>query len=67
MPSYRLVFPVPEGTQIESARTAIIQSDKVYSVGDEVEHGGKRWRVSQAPLDDPIHGETPDLRVWPVD
>ncbi len=67
MPSYRLVFPVPEGTQIESARTAVIHSDKVYDVGDEIEHGGRLWRVSQAPLDDPMHGETADLMVWPAD
>jgi hypothetical protein len=67
MPNYRLVFPVPEGTQLESARTAVVQTDKILNVGDEIEHGGTLWRVSQAPLDEPIHGETADIMVWPAD
>ena len=67
MPNYRLVFPVPEGTQVESAQTAHITSDNFLSVGDEIEHGGTLWRVSQAPLDEPTHGETADIMVWPAD
>jgi chitodextrinase len=67
MPNYRLIFPVPEGTQPESAHQALITNDTYYKVGDEITHGGKAWRVTQAPLDDPIHGETADLMVWPVD
>jgi len=68
MPNYRLVFPVPEGVQAESAQTAHINSgDAYYKVGDELEHGGKRWRVTGAPLDEPTHGETADLMVWPAD
>jgi hypothetical protein len=67
MPNYRLVFPVPEGTQIESSETHHIKSDTVYKVGDEIEHGGKRWRVSKAPLDDPTHGEVADLMLWPAE
>jgi hypothetical protein len=68
MPSYRLIFPVPEGFAIENTPTAHIETgDKVLAVGDEVEHGGKLWRVSQAPLDQPTLGETADLMVWPAD
>jgi hypothetical protein len=68
LPSYRLIFPVPEGTPIERAQSAHIESgDKFYEVGDEIEHGGKLWRVTQAPLDDPTLGETSDLMVWPAE
>jgi hypothetical protein len=68
MPSYRLIFPTPEGTAIENAETVIIDSsDVVYKVGDEIEHEGKLWRVSQAPVEDPALGETVDLMVWPAD
>jgi hypothetical protein len=67
MPSYRLIFPVPEGTPIERAETAHVESgDKVYKVGDEIEHGGKRWRVSKVPLEDSRLG-TGDLMVWPAE
>jgi len=65
--SYRLVFPVPEGVPIEQARTAHIESDRFYEVGDEIEHDGRRWRVAEAPLDDPTLGQTVDLLVWPVE
>jgi hypothetical protein len=67
MPSYRLIFPVPEGEAIEHAHSAHIESDKIYRAGDEVEYGGKRWRVTKAPLEDPTLGEPNDLLVWPVD
>jgi hypothetical protein len=68
MPSYRLIFPTPEGFAIENARTAQIDTgDRILAVGDEIEHGDKLWRVSQAPLDQPTHGETADLMVWPAD
>ena len=68
MPSYRLIFPVPEGTPIEQAESAHIESgEKFYEVGDEIEHGGKRWRVTQAPLEEPTLGETSDLMVWPAE
>jgi hypothetical protein len=68
MPSYRLIFPTPEGTPIENAKTAHIDSgDEVYGVGTEIKHGGKLWRVSQAPLDQPENTETADLMVWPAD
>ena len=68
MPGYRLVFPVPEGFAIENAETAHIESgDTIYKVGDEIEHGGKRWQVTMVPLDTPTKGEEPDLLVWPAD
>ena len=67
MPSYRLIFPQPEGIQIEATHTAHIETgDKIYNVGDELEHGGKRWVVTKAPLDQPSHGESEDLMVWPA-
>jgi hypothetical protein len=68
VPSYRLIFPVPEGTPIEHADSAHIESgDKYYEVGDEIEHGGKLWRVTKAPLEEPTHGETAQLMVWPAE
>jgi hypothetical protein len=68
MPNYRLIFPVAEGFPSEGAETAHIDSgDKVYAVGDEIEYGGAVWRVSQAPLEDPLLGQTADLMVWPAD
>jgi hypothetical protein len=68
MPSYRLIFPTPEGTAIENTETVTIDSgDEIYEVGAEIEHDGKLWRVSQAPVEDPALGETVDLMVWPVD
>jgi hypothetical protein len=68
MPSYRLIFPVPDGTPIEFAESAHIESgDRVYAVGDEIRHRGRVWLVSQAPLEDPTHGETADLLVWPAE
>ncbi len=67
MPFYRLVFPTPPDIAIENARTAHIEIDRVLEVGDLVEHGGKRWRVSEAPVEQPESGEMADLMVWPVD
>jgi hypothetical protein len=68
MPSYRLIFPVPEGTPIEEAQSAHIETgDTVYEVGSEIEYRGKHWRVTKAPLEDPALGETADLMVWPVE
>ena len=68
MPRYRLIFPTPEGISIENAETTTIDSgDEIYGVGAEIEHDGKRWRVSQAPMEQPELGESVDLMVWPVD
>jgi hypothetical protein len=68
MPSYRLIFPVPEGTPIEAAESAHIESgDQIYGVGAKIEHRGKLWRVTKAPLEEPTHGETADLMVWPAE
>jgi len=68
MPSYRLVFPAPPGTPIENSPTAHIESgDTIYEVGALIEHRGQKWRVSQAPLEDPRSGETLDLLVWPAE
>jgi len=68
VPVYRLIFPPPVDQSIESTHTSEIDSgDKVYAVGDEIEHEGKRWRVSQAPVDLPELGASADLMVWPAD
>lgn len=67
MPIYRLIFPVPPNTAIENTHTSEIASDKIYKVGDEIEHEGKRWRVSKAPLEDPHGGQMLDLMVWPAE
>ena len=68
MPGYRLIFPVPEGTPAEEAESAHIEAgDTIYKVGDEIEYRGKLWRVTKAPIEDPTHGETVDLMVWPAE
>lgn len=68
MPRYRLIFPTPEDMALENTPTAHIDSgDEVYVVGTVIKHHGKRWRVSQAPREQPVSGETADLLVWPAD
>ena len=68
MPVYRLIFPAPLDQSIESTHTSEIDSgEKVYSVGDEFEHKGKRWRVSKAPTEDPAPFQVLDLMIWPVE
>jgi hypothetical protein len=67
VPSYRLIFPTEPLTSIENAPTSVIESDQIYEVGAVISHGGKRWRVSQAPVEQPSIGETADLMVWPAD
>jgi hypothetical protein len=67
MPTYRLVFPARSDTAIENTHTSVIDSDHLYKVGDEIEHEGKRWRVSKAPTEDPEGGQMLDLMVWPAE
>ena len=68
MPIYRLIFPAPLDQSIESTHTSEIDSgDQVYKVGDEIEHEGKRWRVSKAPTEDPGPFQVLDLMIWPVE
>jgi hypothetical protein len=65
MPHYRLMFPAD--LMIENTPTAQYESDEILEVGDVIEHGGKRWRVSKEPTEQPGYGETADLMVWPVE
>lgn len=65
MPHYRLVFPAD--IMIENTDTAQYESNEICEVGDVIEHGGKRWRVSKAPTEQPGYGETADLMVWPAE
>jgi hypothetical protein len=68
MPLYRLVFPSSPNDPIEDTPTAVIDSgEEVYEPGAVIEHEGKKWRVSQAPIDLPELGATVDLMVWPAD
>lgn len=68
MPAYRLLFPTPPGVPAVDAKTARLDTgEKLLEVGDVVEHGGRRWRVSQAPLEQPQSGETADVLVWPAE
>ncbi|HWE80512.1 MAG TPA: hypothetical protein VG265_02590 [Gaiellaceae bacterium] len=68
MPSYRLLFPRPPDLAADETPTAHIDTgDKMLEVGDIVEHGGSRWEVTQAPLEQPDAGETADVMVWPAD
>jgi hypothetical protein len=65
MPRYRLIFP--SDIMIENTTTAAYESKEHHEVGDVIEHGGKRWRVSQAPVEQPGYGEAADLMVWPAE
>lgn len=65
--SYRLVFPASPDAPIEKTVTAFIETDEFYEVGAEIVHGGKRWRVSQAPVEQPEYGQVADLMVWPAE
>jgi len=68
VPSYRLVFPPPPGVSATNSETAQIDSgDELYVVGSRIEWEGKVWVVTQAPLDQPMLGDTADLLVWPAD
>jgi hypothetical protein len=68
MPSYRLVFPVPEGVPAEDAESAHFDSgDRIYRVGDVIEFRGRRWTVTEIPVEDPTLGQTVDVMVWPAD
>jgi hypothetical protein len=67
MPSYRLIFPTSPELALENTPTAHFESDEQLEVGAVVEHDGKRWRVSQAPVEQPQSGETADVMVWPAD
>jgi len=67
MPSYRLIFPTSPDMTIENTHTAVIESDTFYEVGAELRHGGKLWRVSSAPVEQPTRGEIADLMVWPAE
>jgi hypothetical protein len=65
---YRLIFPVAPNTAIENTHTSEIDSgDAIYKVGDEIQHEGKRWRVSKASTEDPEGGQMLDLMVWPAE
>lgn len=67
VPRYRLVFPPEPGEAADQSPTAHVDSGKeVYDVGSVVVHHGKRWRVSQAPLELPGRDEA-DVMLWPED
>jgi hypothetical protein len=68
VPSYRLIFPTPPDLALENTPTAHIDTgNRILEVGDIVEHGGSRWQVSEAPLEQPESGETADVMVWPAE
>ena len=62
VPLYRLIFPPRPGDPIEDAPSAEIDSgDEVYAVGAELVHEGKRWRVTEVPLETQDDEEPADL------
>ncbi len=68
VPLYRLIFPPRPGDPIEDAPSAEIDSgDEVYAVGAELIHEGKRWRVTEVPLETQDDEEPADLLLWPAD
>jgi hypothetical protein len=68
VPSYRLIFPTSPDLALENTPTAYIDTgDRILEVGDIVDHGGSRWQVSEAPLEQPESGETADIMVWPAE
>jgi hypothetical protein len=68
LPIYRLIFPPPPGLGAQDSPTAELDSgDVVYGVGDTIEWDGKRWEVTDAPLEPPLFGASADLMVWPAE
>jgi hypothetical protein len=68
VPRYRIVFPPRPGEPAEHSPTAHVNSgDEIYEVGTLIEHHGRRWRVSQAPLEQEDGGKEADVMVWPAD
>jgi hypothetical protein len=52
------------------SKTARIQSERPYKVGDTIKYGGSLWQVSQAPLEAPedlYDDDSADLMLWPAD
>lgn len=66
MPKYRLIFPPRPGRPASEAPTAYVEVDEELKVGSLVEHEGRRWQVTEAPLDQPVYGSTKDVMVWPA-
>jgi hypothetical protein len=66
MPIYRLVFPERPGEGPETTPTSheYDSGDVVLQPGHEIEYGGRRWIVSQAPLELPVTDEPVDVMVW---
>jgi hypothetical protein len=67
MPHYRLIFPTAPGTPDAYAKTTIIESKEFIEVGEQIEHGGKAWTVTQRAAEQPQEGAVVDLRVWPAE
>jgi hypothetical protein len=67
MPIYRLVFPErpDEGPESTPRSREYDSGNVVLQPGQAIEYGGKRWIVSQTPLDLPVTDEPVDVMVWP--
>jgi hypothetical protein len=67
MPIYRLVFPErpDEGPETTPTSHEYDSGDVVLEAGHTLVYGGKRWIVSQAPLELPATDEPADVMVWP--
>jgi len=65
---YHLTFETPASAEsfTGAPEDADIESDHVYAVGDIVEHEGRRWVVTHAPVEDPMWGASADLLLWPA-
>jgi hypothetical protein len=67
MYKYRLVFPPAAGYSDVASKTAIIESERPYAVGEKIEFKGRLWEVTETPLDPENLGDYADLMVWPAD
>jgi hypothetical protein len=63
---YRLVFPPDPGLPAVDSKTALIESERPYEVGDTIELKGTLWQVTETPLEAQSLGDYADLMVWPA-
>jgi hypothetical protein len=66
---YRVHFP-PGGETAAVPKTLEpieLESDVPYEVGSRIEHGGRGWVVTKAPLEQQTLGAYADIEVWPAD
>jgi hypothetical protein len=66
---YRISFPPPGETAAvpQRIKPVYLESEVPYVVGSRIEHGGREWVVTLAPLDQQTLGSYADIEVWPAE